>query len=114
MAVTTSIEAVEEAVEETGFTLFPRLPLELRRKIWREAITPRTIYLLMDDTHEQRYWKVITSSAISLLSVNSESRSEGLKMYERPFDTDCVSTPIAFRDKALNAVGHVLSTSPMI
>ncbi|KAH6710863.1 hypothetical protein BKA61DRAFT_677497 [Leptodontidium sp. MPI-SDFR-AT-0119] len=75
-----------ETVKTVGFTLFPRLPLELRRKVWREAIIQRTIYILNDRTHKQRSWKVITS-AISLLSVNTESRSEGLKLYEQPSNT---------------------------
>ncbi|PVH84947.1 hypothetical protein DL98DRAFT_651251 [Cadophora sp. DSE1049] len=74
------------AVPQVNFTLFPKLPLELQRKIWREAITPRIIYILKDDSAERLTWKAITSSTIALLSVNAESRSEALKMYEKPFN----------------------------
>jgi len=72
-------------------TLFPKLPLELRRKTWREAITPRVIYVLKDKSADRLHWKVTTSSIIALLAVNAESRSEGLRMYGTPFSTGGIS-----------------------
>ncbi|KAH7336160.1 hypothetical protein BKA65DRAFT_552824 [Rhexocercosporidium sp. MPI-PUGE-AT-0058] len=86
-----SPRTVKPPVVPVVFTLFPLLPLELRRKIWRDAITPRTIYVLRNGKGVPWSWKLITSSTISLLSSNRESRSEGLQMYEQLFSTCHIS-----------------------
>ncbi|KAK0112912.1 hypothetical protein ONS95_014633 [Cadophora gregata] len=78
------------AMPPVKFTLFPKFPLELRLKVWREAITPRVITILRDESADRVTWKATTSSAIALLSVNVESRAESLKMYEKPFDTSAI------------------------
>lgn len=87
----TIISTPAVATSPVEFTLFPKLPLELRRKVWREAITPRVIYILKDDSADRLRWKAITSGTIALLAVNTESRSEGLMIYETPFTTGGIS-----------------------
>ncbi|KAH7418053.1 hypothetical protein BKA64DRAFT_635205 [Cadophora sp. MPI-SDFR-AT-0126] len=92
---TSSVTAT--ATPPVKFTLFPKLPIELRRKVWRKAITPRIIFILEDDSVEGVIWKAITSGTIALLSVNTESRSEALTMYETPFNPCRISGQEAAR-----------------
>ncbi|CZR66606.1 uncharacterized protein PAC_16507 [Phialocephala subalpina] len=81
---------------ESNFTLFPKLPIELRLSIWRHALPgPRTIEVFLSPRPfrtgcgrlyspppppRPQYW--ITNSKLpTILAVNHESRTEAKKSY---------------------------------
>ncbi|KAH7327168.1 hypothetical protein BKA65DRAFT_480887 [Rhexocercosporidium sp. MPI-PUGE-AT-0058] len=67
----------------TKFKLFPKLPLELRRRIWADAASvPRNVDLhcSIDNFHF-----FSTSCIPAILHTNSESRNEGLRHYKATF-----------------------------
>ncbi|TGO67747.1 hypothetical protein BOTNAR_0036g00230 [Botryotinia narcissicola] len=93
-------------VSPTEFTLFPNLPLEVRRQIWRSSFetgrkvelrdgyirtTPRGEYLPYDAPYEQRsrdrlvcmQHKISPISHVPVAFVNRESRTETLRHYMR-------------------------------
>ena len=60
------------------FTLFPKLPIELRQKVWRHAFPPPRVVLI------SLYHGLVTPPSITTLPtlwVNHESRSETLRDY---------------------------------
>jgi hypothetical protein len=70
------------------FTLFPRLPLELRLKIWRRAFPkPRLVHIGPSCSvcycwsHDYLKAKVQHIPLLVTLRINSESRTETLKFY---------------------------------
>src|SRR5436190_18405372 len=64
-----------------SFTLFPKLPIELRLKIWRDSIQPRMVKVRYDKAHKR-----CTSFAIpAILHASRESRYVGLKTYQLCF-----------------------------
>ncbi|KAN0099196.1 hypothetical protein V8E51_012971 [Hyaloscypha variabilis] len=72
--------------EKLAFTLFPKLPPELRRQIWHHvASEPRIIYLLPTDRYSSSRSENTTSSRQTtypaILATSQESRSEGLRLY---------------------------------
>lgn len=68
----------------TTFTLFPKLPTELRLMIWRAARPgPRTIELKW--RNDIGRWTSIAKPPV-ILQVNAESREEALKHYQLWFD----------------------------
>lgn len=90
--------AVDAASEEPRtFTLFPKLPVELRDKIWGYAcsvtrnvdIWIRSLDMQLGYFYERLLYFYFYSSLPppSVLHVNSESRSESLKYYDLDFGT---------------------------
>lgn len=78
------------------FTLFPKLPIELRLKIWEEACYNErdvhvVVILLFEDLHNE-YKPVFgyRSSSIltAVLHTSSESRQEALKYYQLSLGTE--------------------------
>jgi len=80
---------------KTKFTFFPRLPLNLRSKVWRcsLALFPRIIELKSMEPLDEHYkragprWLAIPNSKPILLSVNRESRRVLLPYYSAPFQS---------------------------
>jgi hypothetical protein len=74
------------------FTLFPKLPLELRLSIWELALPESRIVTLepsrseVDHRHSLRFGK--SDKPPVLLQVNHESRSLTLRTYHRFFDSE--------------------------
>ncbi|KAH8790336.1 hypothetical protein F5882DRAFT_491738 [Hyaloscypha sp. PMI_1271] len=66
------------------FTCFPRLPKEIRNKIWAlAALEPRVIPLFIM-TRDLEHRKVSSQAAHpAIVHVNTESREEGMRYYER-------------------------------
>ncbi|KAK6836320.1 hypothetical protein PG987_006815 [Apiospora arundinis] len=98
MSNNTDAEENSEQLQQLGsgntaqFLPFPRLPIDLRRQIWRATWEPRAIWpydLVLNlrdrQTRGPRYgyvaWMPITSQ------VNQESREETLKMYHKIADS---------------------------
>jgi hypothetical protein len=83
----------------TAFTLFPRLPLNLRSKIWSHSLPlfPRIIELKnLSSIHELRKdepprWLAIPNSKPTLLSINRESRRVLSPYYAAPFQARRIS-----------------------
>ena len=71
----------ERAFVRNKFTLFPKLPLELRRKVWRESF-PAGRHVSLD-TNSGSSPRLPTS-----LRVNRESRAETLRFYIVLFKSD--------------------------
>jgi hypothetical protein len=83
-----------------SFLLFSKLPLELRRKIWRATFTPRHVDLSIYDcvvTPRPRWSINIDKHRLPYLpitlSVNRESRAETLQYYCYLFDNHANSSP---------------------
>ena len=77
------------------FTIFPRLPLELRLKIWHHAhdLFPRVIEIVPIETDgaASPSSSVTAMSIPVLLSVCKESRLELLRLYTAPFNPTFVT-----------------------
>jgi hypothetical protein len=76
------------------FTLFPKLPTELRLKIWKYALPgPRAIRV-------QRAWSTLSrriravAKPPAVLQINSESRQLALRFYEVSFNNAIKGRPI--------------------
>lgn len=77
---------------DQSFTLFPKLPIELRNLIWRFAThrRPRVIQLWYDpSTREWQASKAGRGGLPSIIGVAQEARAEALRRYIRVFDTFC-------------------------
>jgi hypothetical protein len=81
----------------SSFTLFPKLPTELRLQIWRCALLlfPRIVQAKPHNpssttTQRSRIPKrsITTATNTPLLSINRESRNELKKFYAKPFNPD--------------------------
>ncbi|KAH7418386.1 hypothetical protein BKA64DRAFT_198050 [Cadophora sp. MPI-SDFR-AT-0126] len=71
----------EPDTEELKFTLFPKLPVELRFKIWRDAQPhPRVIDIIFTEDSPNHSFSTATPPV--LLYVCRESRSETLRIYK--------------------------------
>lgn len=73
------------------FSVFPRLPVELRLKIWRATIEEGRVLEIQEGLHGKisnrsniKPWLSLCPPP-SLLHVNSESRKEGLRFYSLSF-----------------------------
>ncbi|CZR51577.1 uncharacterized protein PAC_01454 [Phialocephala subalpina] len=77
----------DSSTEEPKFMLFPRLPIELRLKIWQCAIPlfPRIIEIRRQG-YTATYWTANISSASTLLNTSEESRDAVARFYENPPD----------------------------
>lgn len=67
----------------TTFEPFPRLPVELRLKIFKYAIEPR----LVNIEWSRQLRQCVSSDVPTILHVSKEARSEGLKTYQPSFNT---------------------------
>jgi hypothetical protein len=91
--------------EPRNFSLFPKLPIEVRLKIWGHAssVTRNVdvwaaslgIELKRSLKHKQPIYFYSSLPPPAVLHVNSESRSEGLKHYALDFDTALMTTAYA-------------------
>ncbi len=74
------------------FTLFPKLPPELRDKIWNEhcaQLQPRVVDLwATKDSTEEKMKYGTHSQASTILHISREARSIGLKYYKLLFEED--------------------------
>jgi hypothetical protein len=95
-------------IRPTQFVFFPRLPLELRRIIWRFSIPgPRTVciysqkeaYVMNEDGHAACNPSISAKSnskAPALLHTNRESRHIALKLYSLAFKEHLKQSPVYF------------------
>lgn len=90
------------SIDQT-FTVFPRLPIELRLKIWRYTFQPRVLTITELDVDGRDYWTCererfagrsvdiyckSTCPVPVALQVCQESRGEALRAYQLSFGTD--------------------------
>ena len=67
-----------------AFTCFPRLPLELRRKIWSNALPARLVAVYPEILTPSLTWNLqIEATTIPILQVSREAREEGLRGYTK-------------------------------
>jgi hypothetical protein len=76
--------------QKDRFTLFPKLPPELRTKIWDEVcLEPRIVGVEVKDYHDSKwvsdYAFLPRTSAPAVLHACTEARKHGLKYYTRVF-----------------------------
>jgi 2EXR family len=85
-----------EVPDEPTFTLFPKLPIDLRIKIWRNASSvTRNVDLWIEtyslddfnDSLDDIYYWCSSCAVPAVLHANQESRTEGLKHYTLDFGT---------------------------
>jgi hypothetical protein len=74
------------------FTLFPKLPVELRTTIWKESSSePRLVEVHVSDFNfkgKESFTFASTTPVPTILHVNQESRLTGLKQYSLHFGSD--------------------------
>lgn len=93
----------------TTFTLFPRLPSELRLKIWGYILhQPRLIKVITNrkhwrDPYASAGWTAPFTPTPVALHVCSESRSEALKTYELTFGSPFAS-PRVYIDYSIDTI----------
>jgi hypothetical protein len=68
---------------DNGFTVFPKLALEMNVEIWKFALPPRTITI--DTTCDPSFTITESEGISSLLHVNKEARSVVLRIYHPSF-----------------------------
>ncbi|KAE9369925.1 hypothetical protein N431DRAFT_443545 [Stipitochalara longipes BDJ] len=102
-----SIGSYRAEPKGTGsFTLFPKLPAEIRLKIWQHAISvPRIVefekmssidgrYARSNGTYFDGRWRYKNKAPPPLLSTNCESRREALKAYKNYEQFEYITTSI--------------------
>lgn len=82
------------------FKQFPRLPQEIRLKIWRATIEPRVVRIKWSS----QLLQCVTPDNPTILQVSHESREEGLRTYRPSFDTTNSSGPIVYANFSLDTV----------
>jgi hypothetical protein len=85
----TSPSAIESATapnEQLKFELFPKLPPELRLKIWNLAPESRVIEVIFKQDHRKNNYKFLATTP-AILHANHEARVEGLRRYKHVFKT---------------------------
>jgi len=78
------------------FTLFPKLPIELRLKIWKESYEPRIIELRTTKKWRTKRYDFFIPKFPAVLHVNKEARVESLKDYKMSFKHRQCRRPILF------------------
>jgi len=81
------------SVSHPKFHFFPKLPVELRLKIWKLATSSRMIHIKLQHQDGKLHWTAKASRPLNSLSVNREARLEVLKQYDQPFNRDLM-TPL--------------------
>jgi len=71
-------------IDQGTFTLFPKLPVELRLHIWNVAREPRIVEVRFYHDRRKNKHKYITQQPV-LLQVCQQSRKEALKWYQKVF-----------------------------
>jgi hypothetical protein len=89
------------------FTPFPRLPQELRLKIWQATMEPRLVCIKWSP----RLSQCITPDTPTILQVTHESREEGLKTYRPSFATISSSRPVVYANLSLDTVSFEWETA---
>jgi len=74
------------------FRFFPKLPAELRQKILKLSIVPRTVEVMFSRSHV--ICKPYNTPVPAILHVNKESRQFGLQIYKPRFQTPFLGTYI--------------------
>jgi hypothetical protein len=75
------------------FTLFPKLPVKLRLKIWKESYEPRIIELR---TRRSTRYDFVSPKFPAALHANKEARLEAMKDYKMSFKHRQCRRPILF------------------
>jgi hypothetical protein len=81
----TSASAVDAAItpeEQLKFELFPKLPPELRLKIWNLVPEPRVVDVIFKRDHRKNNYKFLATFP-AILHVSQEARTEGLRRYQQ-------------------------------
>jgi hypothetical protein len=78
------------------FPLFPKLPIELRLKIWKESHEPRIIELRLPKNYRSNRYDFVIPKFPAALHVNKEARLESLKDYKMSFKHKQCRRPILF------------------
>lgn len=78
----------------SGFKLFPKLPLELRRAIWRYSLPGRRVVEGLYDDGTGQFWS--RCPIPTALHVNSEARGVALETYQLAFATQKANAMIYF------------------
>lgn len=68
-----------------NFKLFPKLPVELRLKIWMLSLENRTIEMRFANNYRSTQYDFVFSKIPTMLHVHKESRVEGLRYYKLLF-----------------------------
>ncbi|KAE9380141.1 hypothetical protein N431DRAFT_432430 [Stipitochalara longipes BDJ] len=82
------------------FTLFPKLPQELRLKVWQSTVEPRIVRIKWS----QQLSQCTTLDNPIILRISHESREEGLKTYRPAFATISASQPVIYANFSLDTV----------
>jgi hypothetical protein len=107
-----------ENIEELGtFTLFPKLPAEIRLAVWKYALAVQRISVIKRDQH----WKFGTEikpfiikhppPSPALLHVNRESRCLAEKAYQQPA-FNCLTNAPRFFNFEVDALHIRFTTTP--
>jgi hypothetical protein len=98
--------AADEQESAPKFACFGQLPLELRRKVWQEAMLgPRIILLVRDESshsdgiieeNARPKAKAIDAAVPGLLQVNREARGEAKRTYALTFGKQLRRGPVYF------------------
>jgi hypothetical protein len=102
MANTTQVTKLEHIEELRTFTLFPKLPAEIRLVVWKYALAIQRISVIK----RNRHWNFSTaikpfiithpSPAPALLHVNRESKCLAEKAYQQPAFNCLINAPRFF------------------
>lgn len=91
-------ETTPSPVAAQTFTLFPNLPTEIKRKIYRHMMPgPRSVHLTFRK-HNTNFLKSSTPIPV-LLHLNRDARSEALKTYQLYFGTSKNPSKVYFNPK---------------
>jgi hypothetical protein len=105
MANTTQVTKLEHIEELRTFTLFPKLPAEIRLVVWKYALAVQRIFVIKQDRHGNFGTAIKPfiirhpSPAPALLQVNRESRCLAEKAYQQPAFNCLTNAPRFFNFK---------------
>jgi hypothetical protein len=81
--ITDVFAPIRPTAEPKAFTLFPKLPIEIRRMIWRATFRPRRHVWSYEDGAGPCCKRIGLTHPPIALFVNKESREEALQCYEK-------------------------------
>ena len=85
-AVESSTAPEEKSELPTKFELFPKLPPELRLKIWKLVPEYRVVEVIFKQDHRKNNYKFLATIP-AILHANHDARVEGLRRYKQVFKT---------------------------
>ena len=95
------------------FALFPRLPTELRLKIWRQTLPgPRIVEIPSVNIHRRSGWSPVLAGPIAL-QINHESRQETLSFYKLCFSSPNRTSPGTYINFTVDTVFMARNTFGM-